>query len=191
LAREFAEHYRSLSPEARQAFFLSLLDADFLPDPRKVISAAERYRGAPNSETLACSVPLSHSVKKLFRRINSAPGGTLTLVAIREDLLKILPEHAVLKPVDSDLRHLFSSWFNRGFLRVERADWRTPAVVLGKLIEHKATHEISGWDDLMRRLPRDRRCFAFFHPALPDKPLVFIEVPLTHGLPSISCVNTD
>jgi malonyl-CoA decarboxylase len=75
--------------------------------------------------------------------------------------------------------HLFGSWFNRGFLRLERIDWRTPAIVLEKLIQYEAVHEIAGWEDLHRRLTADRRCFAFFHPALPDDPLIFIEVALT------------
>ena len=185
LAIECIERYRRLSAEARRAFFLSLLDCDFLPDPNKVLSAAEKYRFAPNSGTLADLFNVVEPLRQeLFRRVNSAPGGTLALIRMREDLLRMLPEHPSLKPVDLDLRHLFSSWFNRGFLRIERIDWRTPAVVLEKLMEHEAVHEISGWDDLRRRLLRDRRCFAFFHPALPDQPLIFIEVALTRGLPS-------
>lgn len=185
LAQEFADYYRRLSDEARRTFFLSLLAPEFLPDPLKVVSAAEKYRAAPNSETLAELFIAAESLRQeLFRRVNSAPGGTLTLVAMREDLLRMLPEQPTLKPVDIDLRHLFGSWFNRGFLRVQRIDWSTPALVLEKLIEHEAVHEIAGWDDLRRRLAQDRRCFAFFHPALPNEPLIFVEVALTRGLPS-------
>jgi malonyl-CoA decarboxylase len=84
--------------------------------------------------------------------------------------------------VDADLEHLFGSWFNRGFLRLERIDWRTPALILEKLIEYEAVHEIAGWKDLHRRLASDRRCFAFFHPALPEEPLIFIEVALTERI---------
>ena len=92
----------------------------------------------------------------------------------------MLPERL---EVDADLLHLFRSWFNRGFLVMQRIDWRTPAVILERLIEYEAVHQIQGWRDLRRRLEADRRCYAFFHPALPDEPLIFIEVAMTHGLP--------
>jgi malonyl-CoA decarboxylase len=100
------------------------------------------------------------------------------LVAMRREIL----EHQELKPLDSDLRHLFASWFNRGFLELRRIDWQTPAAVLEKLIAYEAVHEIAGWDDLRRRLAADRRCFGFFHPALPQEPLIFVEVALVKGL---------
>jgi malonyl-CoA decarboxylase len=87
-----------------------------------------------------------------------------------------------LKPLDADLKHLFASWFNRGFLELRRIDWQSPAAVLEKLIAYEAVHEIHGWDDLRRRLAPDRRCFAFFHPALPGEPLIFVEVALVQGL---------
>jgi malonyl-CoA decarboxylase len=117
-----------------------------------------------------------------MRRINFAPGGTAAIVAMRKFLVGQLREHPHLRFVDNDLKHLLSSWFNRGFLTLERIDWRTPAVVLEKLIEYEAVHEIDGWEDLRRRLDEDRRCFAFFHPALPDEPLIFVEVALVKGL---------
>jgi len=104
-------------------------------------------------------------------------------VRMREDLLTMLPEHPNLEPINTDLVHLLSSWFNRGFLELRRVDWRTPPVILEKLMQHEAVHEIQGWPDLRRRLQKDRRCFAFFHPALPDEPLIFVEVALTRGVP--------
>jgi malonyl-CoA decarboxylase len=84
--------------------------------------------------------------------------------------------------IEADLAHLLGSWFNRGFLTLQRIDWRTSALVLEKLIHYEAVHEIKGWGDLHRRLEADRRCFAFFHPALPDEPIIFIEVALTRGM---------
>jgi malonyl-CoA decarboxylase len=84
--------------------------------------------------------------------------------------------------IETDLEHLLASWFNRGFLVLQRIDWRTSAIVLEKLIQYEAVHEIQGWPDLRRRLQADRRCFAFFHPALPDEPIIFIEVALTRGI---------
>src|ERR1700738_5209354 len=103
---------------------------------------------------------------------------------MRKDLLAHLRSEPDLKPLDSDLRHLLGSWFNRGFLELQRIDWQTPAAVLEKLIAYEAVHEIKGWDDLRRRLAPDRRCFGFFHPALPGEPLIFVEVALTTGLAS-------
>jgi len=97
-------------------------------------------------------------------------------------VLKGLKAHPAWSGIDADLLHLFRSWFNRGFLRLERIDWRSPAIVLEKLIEYEAVHAIQGWPDLHRRLAADRRCFGFFHPQLRDEPLIFIEVALTHGM---------
>ncbi len=111
--------------------------------------------------------------------MNLSPGGTAALVAMRKDLLGRLRGEPALRPLDSDLRHLLGSWFNRGFLELRRIDWQTPAAVLEKLIAYEAVHEIQGWDDLRRRLAPDRRCFGFFHPALPGDPLIFVEVALT------------
>jgi malonyl-CoA decarboxylase len=185
LAREIAERYRGLKGSAQEAFFLALLKPAFLPDPKSVLAAAEKYRSKQDSQTLGALFAAAEPLRQeLFRRINLAPGGTAVLVQMREDLLRLLPNRPALKPVDMDLRHLLASWFNRGFLRLERIDWHTPAVILEKLIQHEAVHEIRGWDDLRRRLASDRRCFAFFHPALPDEPLIFVEVALTRGLVS-------
>lgn len=184
LARKAGEMYGRLNAQSREAFFLGLLGSQFLPRREAVLEAADLYRAKPDSESLA---KLFEAVEpprqELFRRLNLASGGTRLIIRIREDLLKVLPKHPELKPVDLDLRHLLGSWFNRGFLRLERIDWRTPALILEKLIEHEAVHEIRDWDDLHRRLQADRRCFAFFHPALPDEPLIFVEVALTRGLP--------
>jgi len=109
--------------------------------------------------------------------------GTGALIVIRSEINARLRGEPELKLLDADLRHLFASWFNRGFLELRRIDWQTPAAVLEKLIAYEAVHEIKGWDDLRRRLAPDRRCFAFFHPALPGEPLIFVEVALVEGLP--------
>lgn len=123
--------------------------------------------------------------QELLRRLNLAPGGTAALVEMRAALLGLLPAHPELQPVDADFAHLFSSWFNRGFLLLRRIDWSSPADVLEKIIRYEAVHEINGFEDLRRRLvPPDRRCFAFFHPRMPDDPLIFVEVALTRGAPA-------
>ena len=131
-------------------------------------------------------IRLQHVVEsprqELFRRINLAAGGTAALVEMRRRLLHGLREQPHWAGIDADLAHLLGSWFNRGFLTLQRIDWRTPALVLEKLMQYEAVHEIQGWRDLRRRLESDRRCFAFFHPALPDEPIIFIEVALTKGM---------
>ncbi len=123
--------------------------------------------------------------QELFRRLNLAPGGTQALVRMRAELLTLLPDHPELACVDRDFTHLFSSWFNRGFLVLRHIDWTTPANILEKIIRYEAVHEIRDWNDLRNRLePTDRRCFAFFHPQLVDEPLIFVEVALTTETPA-------
>lgn len=184
IAQQIIDAYRHMHPDDRPEFF-ELLSNEFSPDPAAVSRAAEDYERAPNSATLAA---LSRAVEpprqELFRRINTAPGGTKTLVGLRADLLATRSNShgANFESLDADLRHLFRSWFNRGFLRLERISLRTPAVVLEKLIRYESVHEINGWPDLLRRIQADRRCFAFFHPALDDEPIIFVEVALCKGL---------
>jgi malonyl-CoA decarboxylase len=122
--------------------------------------------------------------QELIRRLNQAPGATGRLVNMRQDLLRLSTDLPVLQALDEDFRHLFASWFNRGFLVLRPISWESPAHILEKIIAYEAVHAIDSWDELRRRLqPSDRRCFAFFHPAMPDEPLIFVEVALTKGTP--------
>jgi len=182
LARETLAAYHGLPEIALPAFF-DLLTSEFSPDPRELARACQDYCAQPSPDSL---IRLFHLVEpprqELFRRLNMATGGTAALVGMRERLLEALKVHPEWKGIDADLAHLFSSWFNRGFLTLDRIDWHTPAIILEKLIKYEAVHEITGWPDLHRRLEADRRCFAFFHPALPDEPLIFIEVALSKGM---------
>jgi malonyl-CoA decarboxylase len=103
---------------------------------------------------------------------------------MREQLLDAMDHREDLAIVDDDFVHLFSSWFNRGFLVLRRIDWSTPASILEKIIRYEAVHQIRDWEDLRRRVdPPDRRCYAFFHPAMVDEPLIFVEVALTREIP--------
>ncbi len=182
LARDALAVYRLLDERGREEFF-NILASEFAPSPEAVGKAADAYRYDPTPENLIRLQELVESARQeLFRRLNMAPGGTETLVAMRADLLRGLKKHAHWRAIDADLLHLFRSWFNRGFLKLERIDWRTPAIVLEKLIQYEAVHAVQGWRDLRRRLEGDRRCFAFFHPQLRDEPLIFIEVALTRGI---------
>jgi malonyl-CoA decarboxylase len=182
LAREALAAYRMLSGPALAAFF-DVLAEEFSPDPETVGEAADAYRQDPSPASL---IRLQHVVEaprqELFRRLNLASGGTAALVEMRRRLLRDLREQPHWAGIDADLVHLLGSWFNRGFLSLQRIDWRTPALVLEKLMQYEAVHEIQGWRDLRRRLEADRRCFAFFHPALPDEPIIFIEVALARGM---------
>jgi len=181
LAREALEAYAGLDERGRAKFF-DLLARDYSPPPEAVGRSASEYQADPSPDNLARLQDSVESLRReLFRRLNMAPGGTAALVEMRKELLKnkTNPEWRV---IDADLLHLLRQWFNRGFLRLERIDWRTPAIVLEKLIEYKAVHAIQGWRDLRRRLEADRRCFAFFHPQLPDEPIIFIEVALTRSM---------
>ena len=148
--------------------------------------AVANWQAAPSDATAAEVHAASEPRRQeLFRRLNLAPGGTAALVRMREQLMDALDHRRDdLAAVDDDFIHLFSSWFNRGFLVLRHIDWSTPAIVLEKIIRYEAVHEIRGWDDLRRRIdPPDRRCYAFFHPALVDEPLIFVEVALEREIP--------
>ena len=168
----------------RIAFFEALAQR-FGPDLARLDAAVAAYQASPSEET-AAELHLASEPRRLelFRRLNLAPGGTAALVRMREHLIDALDRRSDLASVDAAFEHLFSSWFNRGFLVLRHIDWSSPAAVLDKIIKYEAVHEISDWDDLRRRIdPPDRRCFAFFHPALVDEPLIFVEVALTGELP--------
>lgn len=182
VARELHATLRGLDAEERLAFCRHLAEG-FGPEPTRLREAAEAWLATPTPELATrLSEAAEPPRQELLRRMNMSPGGTAALMAMRREILGRLREEPALGPLESDLRHLFASWFNRGFLELRRIDWQTPAAVLEKLIAYEAVHEIQGWEDLRRRLAADRRCFGFFHPALPGEPLIFVEVALTEGL---------
>lgn len=182
LAKRIIEQYATVDQPQRLEFF-QMLASEFGPDRQALDRAVDAYRQEAAPTTMAALATASEPLRQeLFRRINTAPSGTEALVAMRSDLLRMIPGHHELAVVDADLKHLFRSWFNRGFLRLERIGWQTAALTLEKLIQYESVHEINGWRDLRRRLEADRRCFAFFQPALPTEPVIFVEVALTQGL---------
>jgi malonyl-CoA decarboxylase len=184
LAGEIIAAYKAMEATERPAFFESLLK-EFDVDNAAIFAATEHYRADPDFENLAAiSRAVEAPRQKLFRRINMVADGTSTLVVMRSHLLQAQKSNKQLRAVDSDLRHLFISWFNKGFLEMQRISWDTPASVLEKIIQYEAVHAINGWDDLRNRLREDRSCFAFFHPAMPEDPLVFVEVAFTDELPA-------
>jgi malonyl-CoA decarboxylase len=195
IARQLHETLGALDAGDRRAF-QRYVATEFQPDKAALRAAAQRYLADDAAEAAArLAQAVDPPRQELLRRMNMAPGGTAALIAMRSEINARLRGEPELKLLDRDLQHLFASWFNRGFLELRRIDWQTPAAVLEKLIAHEAVHEIKGWDDLRRRLAPDRRCFAFFHPALPGEPLIFVEVALVKGLatsmPPLLSQDTD
>lgn len=184
IARTILSRYRSMSEPDKIAFF-EFLTEELDVDAGEVEAAASRYAAAPDAEGLARLTEAAEPARQeLLRRLNRVPGATGELVRMRLDLLRLAPRHPQFDRADIDFVHLFKSWFNRGFLVLRHIDWRTPANILEKIIQYEAVHAINSWEELRRRLlPVDRRCFAFFHPSMPDEPLIFVEVALVNGIP--------
>jgi malonyl-CoA decarboxylase len=178
MARHILEGYDLLSPAQRTEFF-QFLCAEFNPDPDKVRAAADTYASQPNAINLTHLFRVVEPPRQeLLRRINRTPDGTAALVHMRAELMGQLSAQPDFRALDADLHHLFTSWFNPGFLELHEITWNSSAQLLEKIIQHEAVHAIDGWDDLRRRLQPDRRCFGFFHPQLPGEPLIFVEVAL-------------
>src|SRR6195952_828810 len=184
IARDVFDGYQALDTAGRQSFFAALA-RDYGPERKNLSQAIESWRAQPSDDD-ASDLHFASEPRRqeLIRRLNRAPGGTSELVAMRADLLHLVNGHKDLAALDRDVVHLLSSWFNRGFLVLRRIDWSTPANILEQIIRYEAVHEIRDWNDLRRRIdPVDRRCYAFFHPALVDEPLIFVEVALTESIP--------
>ena len=182
VARDITELYQSLSPENKLLFFQKI-NEKYKPSFTKVNEAIENYTKSQNEKTLSDLFKVSEGKRReLFRRMNMAPNGTAIIVALREDLLKILKSNKELSELDNDLRHLFRAWFNPGFLKLTKITWDTKAAVLEKIIKYERVHQIKDMNELKRRLGEDRRFFSYFHPALEDEPIIFVQVALTKGL---------
>ena len=183
LAGVILEKYHELDEKGRLDFF-SFLNKDLDIDPDLLVDLAQKYQETQSPEIFKRLSEASEPRRKeLFRRLNHAPGATADLVKMREQLLSLLRENPSYARTDFDFIHLLRSWFNRGFLVLRQITWDTSASILEKIVEYEAVHEIKNLEDLRRRLlPKDRRCFAFFHPSMPDDPLIFVEVALTNGV---------
>ena len=182
VARDITDLYHTLSPDNKLLFFKKI-NEKFKPDHNKVNSAIETYKREQNDKNLFKLFVISEGQRReLFRRMNMSPNGISTIVSLREDLLQILNDNKDLKPLDNDLRELFKSWFNPGFLKLTKITWDTKAAVLEKIIKYERVHKIKDMNELKRRLGEDRRFFSYFHPALDDEPIIFVQVALTNGL---------
>lgn len=193
IAATVLARYAALDDDEKTAFF-HYLNADFDIDGGKIAQLATAYAATPTPSVFNDLCTASEPKRQeLLRRLNQPFGATADLVAMRVDLLKRLKDHPDLARTNLDFVHLLRSWFNRGFLVLKQINWDTPARILDKIVAYEAVHQINDWDDLRRRLyPPDRRCFAFFHPAMPDEPLIFVEVALTDSIPgSIDAVLSN
>lgn len=185
LAQDILADWHRADPQQRLDYLL-ILARQFGPDLDKLEKAVEAWqRDRTPENAIRLHEAAEPKRQELIRRLNMAPGATATILDIRTETLARMAEHKELKAIDADLLHLISSWFNRGFLVMRPIDWSTSASLLEKVIRYEAVHAIANWDDLRRRLaPADRRCFAFFHPRLPDEPLIFVEVALMDHAPA-------
>ena len=182
VARDITELYQTLSLDNKILFFKSI-NEKYRPSFTKVNEAIDVYKNSQNEKTLSDLFKVSEGKRReLFMRMNMAPNGTSIIVSLREDLLKILKENRDLVSLDEDLKHLFKSWFNPGFLKLKKITWDTKAAILEKIIKYERVHHMKDINELKRRLGEDRRFFSYFHPALDDEPIIFVQVALTNGL---------
>lgn len=184
-AKRILDGYAAMNDDEKLEFFDTLadrLDINHVDLDKSLATFRAQPTGRAYEAFLKAAEPRR---QELARRLNRVPGATRQLVEMRADLLRIVSQDSASFRIDCDFSHLFASWFNRGFLVLRRISWESPAHILEKIIRYEAVHAISSWDDLRRRVePEDRRCFAFFHPAMPDEPLIFVEVALTRGIAS-------
>ena len=183
LSRQILDMYAALERDEQVSFFLSV-SQEFGQELDALSTSIEAWKLGDIDTTRAVHFAAEPRTQELIRTINRVPGATAELVAMRADLLAHAKQNPNLRGLDADFQHLFASWFNRGFLEMRQIDWSTPAQILEKIITYEAVHEIADWDDLRQRVgDPDRMLFAFFHPAMPDDPLIFVEVALLNEIP--------
>ena len=184
-AAELGRSYLSLDDEGRTRF-LALMAGEFGTDKARINEAVDALQNADaehrNQAELELSAALEPGWRQLLTRFTALPEGVKFLVDLRADLLRYNKKSRELNVLTTDLKKVLESWFDIALLEMRQIDWSSPAALLEKLIAYEAVHEIRSWDDLKNRLDSDRRCFAFFHPKMPDEPLIFVEVALVSGL---------
>ena len=184
-AAKLAQTYLGLDDKGRRAFLQDL--ASFDNDPAAIAQAYDTLLAAPDDgERAKATVALRRALEppraKLLTQFTTIPDGMKFLVDLRATLQDLTGDDPHLAGLESDLRSLLNNWFDVGFLELQRIDWNSPAVLLERLVGYEAVHEIRSWSDLKNRLDSDRRCYALFHPRMPNEPLIFVEVALVSGL---------
>lgn len=184
IAREILCRYVELDDERKHAFFTTILN-DFGSDTQELERALKKWKADDVTSGRRIHFASEPKSIELIRRLNRLKGATSQIIEMRNDLLGFIKKDPKLTPLDEDFKHLLSSWFNRGFLELRSIKWSTSAEILERIIKYEAVHEIQGWDDLRRRvIEEDRRLYAYFHPAMNDEPLIFVEVALVDEIPS-------
>lgn len=185
-AAELGRTFLALNPKGRRRFF-TILAEEFGTNRAAIDAAVQDWQNATDDAGKSkAEARLRQALlpprRDLFTKFNALPEGIKFLVDLREELLGLLRRVPSLRAVDADLVDLLAQWFDIGFLDLERITWQSPAALLEKLISYEAVHEIRSWSDLKNRLDSDRRCYAFFHPRMPEEPLIFVEVALVEGM---------
>ena len=182
VAREITDLYQTLSDENKLIFFKKI-NEKYKASHSEVDEAINIYKKKQDDKNLFNLFRIAEGKRReLFTRMNMSPNGTPVILSLREDLIKQLKNNQDLTSLDNDLRYLFRSWFNPGFLKLEKITWETKAAILEKIIKYERVHHIKDMNDLKIRLGEDRRFFSYFHPALDDEPIIFVQVALGKGL---------
>jgi malonyl-CoA decarboxylase len=194
-AQRIAALYRGAGPEERAAI-LGHIGSAFMPERAAVDAAVAAMREAVDDierghAEARLRIALDAPRAKFLAQFNLLPEGVKFLVDLRADLLAFIEREPALDVLRVELDGLLESWFDPGFLELRRITWQSPALLLEKLIAYEAVHRIESWEDLKNRLDRDRRCYAFFHPRMPNEPLIFVEIALAQGLPESVQVLLD
>jgi len=193
-AQRIAAAYRGGDADERAAI-LGLVSREFMPERAALDAAVGAMRAASDAERAHAEAQLRVALDapraKFLAQFNLLPDGVKFLVDLRADLLGFLEREPALEVLRVELDGLLENWFDPGFLELRRITWQSPALVLEKLIAYEAVHRIESWDDLKNRLDLDRRCYAFFHPRMPNEPLIFVEIALAKGLPGSVQVLLD
>jgi malonyl-CoA decarboxylase len=180
-----ADLYRGLNDDGRREV-LGLLSAEFGPDDERIAAAVRNYLQSSGPDRRRAQNQLRDALAspriQIFKQFNLLPDGVKFLVDMRADISRYLRTARELEAIDEELYALLGNWFDVGNLELRRITWNSPAALLEKLIAYEAVHEIRSWTDLRDRLDSDRRCYAFFHPRMPDEPLVFVEIALVQDM---------
>jgi malonyl-CoA decarboxylase len=184
-AADLGRTYLALDRAGRERFLRVLADS-FDVDRAAVDAACAALAAADDAARPRAEQALRRALEaprvELLTQFNALPDGVKFLVDMRAELIRLARDDPALAALESDLKGLLAGWFDIGFLELRRITWEAPAALLEKLIDYEAVHEIRGWTDLKNRLEADRRCFAFFHPRMPNEPLIFVEVALVAGM---------
>jgi malonyl-CoA decarboxylase len=185
-ALQITRAYEAWDVAQRRGFF-SLLTEDFGVDDKAAVRALRAVLEKPSEIRMGRAFPrlraaLESPRMRIFRQLNASAACIETVIRMRADVLQFMKESPQFAEIESELYDVLSSWFDVGFLELRRIDWNAPASLLEKLIAYEAVHEIRSWKDMRNRLDTDRRIYAYFHPRLPNEPLIFVEVALQEGV---------